>query len=1075
MKTKSISPPVTSPNSLGQFWMMMQSLAICVILLIACQPPAPIEPTVTPPPIITIGGEVHGYVSALLQIEKADLIRLPDIKVYLKDTSAHTAGPAAITDAHGEYVLPRQNIGSYQLCAEASNFAPICDPTPLTLTEEVFYPTTDLLIAPEPGTIRGTILLADGLPCYHENQTFNTSALTKVWLEDTGGTTVDRPVNANSQGQYVLPRVPGPGSYVLKAECLGSSVAKNVNLADGEQLGGFQAVDLTLPNHSPIIVSTVASAGGTAVRRASAGDTVMVTTTVVDLDGDTLHYRWTDGTPGFVSADALTVSWALPGVEATNLLLVEVTDDKGGFANTTMPLQTGPAVTLFSGTVLDDATSAPIAGAQVAVSGSTFTTGPTGGFALTVAESPRYVLNVTAPHYALLSRVFYSRANDVLLRLQQSRSTACEPTEGCDIVTETQKGTARIIIKANTLVDKDGNPATGPLTVDTAIYDLTRTNPIPGDYSATDSGGNDLTMESYGAMDVTISDVAGKHYTLAHGETAQLSMPVDPSVLAGGPPPPTIPIWEYDSDSGRWMEMSKGTYNASTQSYEADATGFSAFNADTVFSNVACIKFTRGTLTANSGPPTLPFILHVSIPAAAGTVNHNDFLVTEEVNGLFRLPENTDVTLEIHPASGPDAVLKTITVNSGAAIDPVFQGPPYNGFPPFDYSACHGFDPASTLPGRPVRLTLDLPTHTSQFLSRPGLGTDAQSLAYYQAIAGITVTVDPATHAVTGCSGSPKCNLNGFQTANGLSTNPSAPAAGEVVTYYYNNGDLGLGREMHCKNTGPKLACYVTNYGTGTPPIQDVFGAITDAINHNNPIATVAMEYDPAADSGSNRYGVQFYVYNHATGDQIDTRAQLDGEGLKYAPQICFACHGGDLDSSNKANGSAFREFDVFSFKYDRPVAEGGHDYTQSNQEQNFRILNEMVKGTNPNALNPNNPIVALIDSWYASCGGVGSTACSADPNYTIPGNWTGKETLYRGVVATDCRACHIAQASFLDWTSFTQLDNFLGAQGRPVCAGSHDMPHGQLPFQNFWLSTNPAAKALLADATQGVNLPACQ
>jgi hypothetical protein len=920
-------------------------------------------------------------------------------------------------------------------------------------------------------------MLADGLPCYHENQTFNTSAVTKVWLEDTGGTTVAGPVNANSRGQYVLPRVPGPSSYVLKAECLGSSVSKNVNLANGEQLGGFQAVDLTLPNQSPIIVSTVASVGSTAVRRASPGDTVMVTTTVVDPDGDPLHYLWTDGTPGFVSADASTVSWALPGAEATNLLLVEVTDDKGGFANTTLPLQTGPAVTLFSGTVLDDATSAPIAGAQVTASGTTFTTGPTGGFALTVAEAPRYVLNVTAPHYALLSRVFYSQANDLVLRLQQSQSTPCDPTEGCNIVTETQKGTARIIIKANTLVDKNGNPATIPLTVDTAIYDLTRTNPIPGDYSATDSGGNDLTMQSYGAMDVTISDATGEQYTLAPGNTAQLSMPVDPSVLASGSPPPTIPMWEYDPDSGRWMEMSTGTYNPSTQAYEADATGFSAFNADTVFSNVACIKFTRGTLTANSGPPTLPFILHVSIPAAAGTVNHNDFLVTEEVNGLFRLPPNTDVTLEIHPASGPDAILKSITVNSGAPIDPMFQGPPYDGFPPFDYSACHGFDPASTLPGQPVRLTLDLPTHTNLFLSRPGPGSDAQSIAYYQAIAGMTVTVDPATHVVTGCSGSPKCNLNGFRTANGLSTNPSAPAPGEVVTYYYNNADLGLGREMHCKNTGSKLACYVTNYGTGTPPIQNIFGAITDAINHNNPIATVAMEYDPAASSGSNQYGVQFYVYNHATGDQIDTRAQLDGEGLKYTPQICLACHGGNYDTSgsppaNKANGSAFREFDVFSFKYDRPVAEGGQDYTQLNQEQNFRILNGMVRGTNPNSLNANNPIVALIDSWYASCGGVGSAGCSANPNYTPPTGWTGHETLYRGVVATDCRACHIARPSYLDWTSFTQLDNFLGATGSPVCAGSHDMPHGQLPFQNFWLSTNPAAPALLADATQGINIP---
>ena len=70
-------------------------------------------------------------------------------------------------------------------------------------------------------------------------------------------------------------------------------------------------------------------------------------------------------------------------------------------------------------------------------------------------------------------------------------------------------------------------------------------------------------------------------------------------------------------------------------------------NADTVFRDDACIRFTMDP----ENPPPFPFILHVSYPVSAGPVRHNDFTITENVNGLFRLPADVAVTLEVHPAT----------------------------------------------------------------------------------------------------------------------------------------------------------------------------------------------------------------------------------------------------------------------------------------------------------------------------------------------------------------------------------------------------------------------------------------
>jgi len=308
------------------------------------------------------------------------------------------------------------------------------------------------------------------------------------------------------------------------------------------------------------------------------------------------------------------------------------------------------------------------------------------------------------------------------------------------------------------------------------------------------------------------------------------------------------------------------------------------------------------------------------------------------------------------------------------------------------------------------------------------------------------------------CSGQ-KCTLTGWQAANGF--DGTEPA----VAYYYNAGDLGLGREMHCRQNGADAACYVTNYGPGFPPAADPIRALTDATNHDSPIATVAMEYGPTADST----GVKFYVYLHSAGDILVPQAVLDSQGPKNVPQLCIACHGGFYDpTAHKVTNASFLPFDVFSFGFLPGIL------SLADEQEQFRLLNSIVLSTNPNASNTNNPIGNLINGWYPC--GVQTIGCAAVNTYVPPPpspGWTGHNALYVTIPRVYCRTCHVAQGAGLDWTQYTNFNNpaFLQPNlcNNPSGTNNRNMPHAEVPFNKFWFSTDPYGPQYLADPTTGV------
>jgi hypothetical protein len=339
-------------------------------------------------------------------------------------------------------------------------------------------------------------------------------------------------------------------------------------------------------------------------------------------------------------------------------------------------------------------------------------------------------------------------------------------------------------------------------------------------------------------------------------------------------------------------------------------------------------------------------------------------------------------------------------------------------------------------------------------------------------------------------------NTNRFDPQNGR---PPALVDSEGLrgahASYLNNNDLGFGRDTTMFDQAgiglTQVASWLSNYSL-TPPYPDQNPRSADAALKREPgrgIATVCMESTPIEHDPTRRNVVKFFVFN---GTGPDARrvlsADLDGYGEKFVPQLCTTCHGGRLPLI--AQGSTptlkdvlnmnahFREFDIASFKFARPgkpINDPSRSIATADEQKTFFELNQLVLRTKPS-----DAIKELITEWY-----FGSR--EQNTNF-VPINWefspfgTGGlkrnppevVNLYRQVVATSCRTCHVALTpSFSSFEEFKRygpqiLNDVLRGQPRT-------MPHAMTTFKNFWKSEAPHRPTALANTlavTVGVPLP---
>ena len=241
---------------------------------------------------------------------------------------------------------------------------------------------------------------------------------------------------------------------------------------------------------------------------------------------------------------------------------------------------------------------------------------------------------------------------------------------------------------------------------------------------------------------------------------------------------------------------------------------------------------------------------------------------------------------------------------------------------------------------------------------------------------------------------------------------------------------------------------------------------------------------------------MKFFVFKGVGKDApLVTKADLDGYGDKFVPQLCTTCHGGRLsvirngsrptreDVLNKMEAH-FREFDIANFKFPRPgkpIDDPSRSIPMSDEESAFRTMNLVVL----EHTNPPDAIKDLINGWYPNKTG------NQDTKF-VPDGWGGKSAtrgqpihdLYQNVVAKSCRTCHVALARQelpLDPIDFHSFENFKDygptilnyVFSKQVDDQSRRMPHAMITFKNFWKSDPPTVLANDLTDLLGVTIPA--
>jgi Carboxypeptidase regulatory-like domain len=1065
-------------------------------------------------------------------------IYLPGATVYLEDPQTGNRSDSARTDLSGRFTLYAPYNGRYRICWESKVYESGCTAAFVSAgSEPQFVSTLNIKVPPKQGyvAIIGRVTAADGSIPRTFDPLVNINAFATVGLDDERGNRITD-VYVNNFGDYLVPYVPVKQKINLIASIESAKFAQEVWREAQIEAAPLHQVNLKFENNRPRLDPLVAfdSVNKSRVQNATPGSKVNIDAKARDNDGDPIEFAWfLDPSEGQLSqTTGSTVEWKLPATPGRYSVTVFAYDNKGGYDKAMLSVLADGRGVPFTGVVVEPG-GAPVAGASIEIArNKRVRTDTNGRFLAKAREANRYVLNVRKEGYALNSQVYDRAVTGGRWILRPAQLVTIDPTQNAAIAHERterdcpgpdslragfgaagdslkipqwQDGKGNVIdppqrerkpvvlprdlklpkcgpgvrveIPANSILDPSGNPATAPIKVTIATVDLLSPQQMPGDYSAVGSGGV-ARMDSFGAGYLDLPP----GFRLKSGATARVTIPVDRSRLSGVLPA-TVPLLSYSELRGLWEE--EDTLTLSTigglKVYQGTVRHFSAFNADTLFTNNACLRVFSSTLPGQ-------YELEVDAPNVDGTRHIKKELIdnkssTEHV--LYNLVPNRDLKLAPMTQAPNSQLLGYYIVNAGPVtpfIGNVGVGNKPDGPP---YIDCKNFVvlKVGSAPGSPFGGEF---LHGLGFIDGANLGFDeltaaaptgnTQRDAIVKASEDYYRSVDPTDGRKTFAQ---------FKSKNGFDESPSVSVPGEVVAQYANSGDLGFGRDMHClKKTNGDVACYVTNYGDGykntggsgleggggTDDQEDANAA--GQRSNSAEVATVAMEYSPIENDPVGDKVVKFFVYKKGL---ASISANLDGRGERPVPQLCMICHGGQIPqqaggvpafgtAAQVKLGSRFLPFDHRLFTFPTNPA----SLSKANQEASIKNLNEQIVNAAPPAPT-DDPIREVVSGLYNN--GASATQIL---NFTVPGWVNGASAaapnqadFYQKVIAPACRVCHTAQPfsqmQFNTSNSFLHLAQFpqgtvggvtnglmLGTAQSRVC-GDYTMPHALRTHDIFW------------------------
>jgi hypothetical protein len=146
---------------------------------------------------------------------------------------------------------------------------------------------------------------------------------------------------------------------------------------------------------------------------------------------------------------------------------------------------------------------------------------------------------------------------------------AIRANEGGTVKAITSNGTAEVVIAANSVVDKNGRPFTGVVTIDIKSYTTQLLADMGVGSVATMTDDPETVLDFVSILEVNLSDKDG--HKLNVNSTATLRFPPPDAVDR----PVEIPVFSYNESTSKWKEEGTAALDATNNTYVAHAEHFS--------------------------------------------------------------------------------------------------------------------------------------------------------------------------------------------------------------------------------------------------------------------------------------------------------------------------------------------------------------------------------------------------------------------------------------------------------------------------------------------------------------------
>jgi hypothetical protein len=210
----------------------------------------------------------------------------------------------------------------------------------------------------------------------------------------------------------------------------------------------------------------------------------------------------------------------------------------------------------FSGTVTDRRGTA-LAGVTVTINGVSRDTDLAGKYFISVtANASGYTLSLSKKGYAPTSEFHAAGAIGLRHVLEPAFSTPIDPTKDTTVLAPSG---VTVALKANSLRTATGAAPAGMVQVTVATYGPLQ---MPGDFTGVNAAGQQVALESVGAVFIGAEDSAGQALDLRAGMTSDAFIPVPaqvksmPSCVLDGSC--RLAMWQFDPNTGLWVERSAG-------------------------------------------------------------------------------------------------------------------------------------------------------------------------------------------------------------------------------------------------------------------------------------------------------------------------------------------------------------------------------------------------------------------------------------------------------------------------------------------------------------------------------------